>query len=184
MRNEILAMIKDIHPFDALESEHQSNIIRWIESGADLFRIQKPAIPPKHLVSYFVVIDPQQQRILLVDHIKAQLWLPAGGHVEINEHPRATVIREASEELSFHTDFLLENPLFVTETVTVGLTAGHKDVSLWFVIRGNSNEEVKFDPSEFKSVQWFALSEVLEMDIATLDPHMHRFIRKWQQTQS
>ncbi|MFI5343447.1 MAG: NUDIX domain-containing protein [Chlamydiales bacterium] len=36
----------------------------------------------------------------LVDHKKANLWLPAGGHVEPNEHPRETVKREILEELS------------------------------------------------------------------------------------
>jgi ADP-ribose pyrophosphatase YjhB (NUDIX family) len=37
--------------------------------------------------------------MLLVDHQNAGLWLPPGGHVEIAEHPRATVARELREEL-------------------------------------------------------------------------------------
>jgi 8-oxo-dGTP diphosphatase len=179
MRKDIYQMIERITPLDDLETQHRQNALQWIESGAGLFRIQKPATPPKHLVSYFVVLDPETQRILLVDHLKAQKWLPPGGHVDVNEHPRATVVREAKEELSLTASFLMEEPLFITETVTVGLAAGHTDVSLWFVIKGKSEGPISYDPSEFKGVKWFAYNEVLKMDIEQLDPHMHRFMQKW-----
>jgi 8-oxo-dGTP pyrophosphatase MutT (NUDIX family) len=179
MRNEIYKMVDGISPLDELEIQHRQNVLRWIESGAGLFRIVKPATPPKHLVSYFVVVDPDERRILLVDHLKAQLWLPTGGHVDVDENPRSTVLREAKEELSITASFLVPDPVFVTETVTVGLTAGHTDVSLWFLIKGNSREEIVFDPSEFKRIKWFSFQEVLETDIEKLDPHMHRFMRKW-----
>jgi 8-oxo-dGTP diphosphatase len=130
MRDVILRMVQGIKPLDGLKAEQREDVLSWINSGADLFRIQKPATPPKHLVSYFTVIDPDERRILLVDHIKAQKWLPTGGHVDIDEHPKATVIRDAQEELSLKASFLAEGPLLVTQAVTVGLTAGHTDVSL------------------------------------------------------
>jgi 8-oxo-dGTP pyrophosphatase MutT (NUDIX family) len=172
-------MVESITPLDNLEMQHRRDVLQWVKSGADLFRIQKPAMPPRHLVSYFVVLDPDKRHVLLVDHIKAQLWLPPGGHVDPNEDPRATVVREAKEELSLTASFLIEGPLFITETVTVGLTAGHTDVSLWFVIKGNSEDSVAYDPSEFKGIKWFSYEEVLKMNIEQLDPHMHRFIHKW-----
>ena len=179
MRDEILQMVQGIKPLDGLEAEQREEVLSWVKSGADLFRIQKPATPPKHLVSYFTVIDPDERKILLVDHIKAQKWLPTGGHVDIDEHPRATVMREAQEELSIMATFLTEGPIFVSETVTVGLTAGHTDVSLWFAIRGKPGDEIAHDPSEFKAIRWFAYEEVMKMDTQDLDSHMHRFMRKW-----
>lgn len=179
MRNEIHELVEGITPVDDLEIQHRLSALQWIESGADLFRVQKPATPPKHLVSYFVVIDPDERCVLLVDHLKAQLWLPPGGHVDIDEHPRATVVREAKEELSLAASFLVEEPLFITETVTVGLTAGHTDVSLWFVIKGRLEDPVLYDSTEFKEARWFTFEEVLKMNIDKLDPHLHRFIRKW-----
>src|SRR5687767_6375732 len=91
MRAVVRAELEAIVPFDALESEHLSDALDWVDSGAELFRVAQPATPPKHLVSYFAVVD--SEHILLVDHKNAQLWLPAGGHVEPLEHPRATVER-------------------------------------------------------------------------------------------
>ena len=40
-----------------------------------------------------------------MDHKKAELWLPSGGHVEIDEDPTDTVTRECMEELSVAADF-------------------------------------------------------------------------------
>ena len=98
MRDQIRREIEAISPFDTLESEHRANALAWVESGAPLFRVIKPATPLKHLVSYFAVVDGPH--ILLVDHKNAMLWLPAGGHVEPQEHPRCTVVRELEEEVA------------------------------------------------------------------------------------
>src|SRR5215475_6387184 len=94
IRCELLAVV----PFDRQEQEHLSDALAWVASGAPLCRIEKPATPPKHLVSYFVVLD--EDAVLLVDHRNAGLWLPPGGHVEPGEHPRETVSREIREELN------------------------------------------------------------------------------------
>jgi 8-oxo-dGTP pyrophosphatase MutT (NUDIX family) len=175
IKNEVGA----IKASDALEEAHIKDTLDWIESGADLFRIKKPDVPLKHLVSYFVVVDPRQKSLLLVDHILAQLWLPTGGHVEVNEHPRDTAVREAKEELNLKASFLNnEKPFFITATETVGLTPGHTDVSLWYLLKGSTHDFITFDKSEFNDVEWFTFKEILESDQSIFDPHMHRFTKK------
>lgn len=99
IRQQIHDEVNQISPWDDLEQGHIADALAWIASGVNIFRIAKPDKPPKHLVSYFVLIDPDHRSLLLGDHIKAQLWLPNGGHVEPNEHPRDTVIRECMEEV-------------------------------------------------------------------------------------
>ena len=173
MREEIRSELEAIEPLDVLEREHLADALAWVDSGADIFRVEKPATPPKHLVSYFAVVDAD--RILLVDHKNARLWLPTGGHVETDEHPRATVVRELEEELGLRPEHEIEAPLMITCTTTVGLAAGHTDVSLWYVVRGNVAHELKFDDTEFSAVRWFQFSEV---PFERSDPHLRRFIRK------
>jgi len=63
--------LMEIHPLDAIEAAHVEDAVAWVESGTPLFRIAKPAARPKHLVSYFAVIDCGN--ILFVDHKNAQL---------------------------------------------------------------------------------------------------------------
>ena len=137
IREHIHTLIRAIIPYDDVEQEHINDTCLWIESGEPIFRVQKPDVPNKHLVSYFVLFDDVHQKILLVDHKKALLWLPSGGHVEIDEDPKTTVERECLEELNVTADFWSPHPLFLTSTVTVGLTAGHTDVSLWYVLKGD-----------------------------------------------
>jgi 8-oxo-dGTP pyrophosphatase MutT (NUDIX family) len=136
-------------------------------------RVGKPATPPKHLVAYFVVVD--EDYVLLVDHKNAQLWIPTGGHVEPGEHPRATVLREVQEELGFAAPHPVEAPLMITCTTTVGLTAGHVDVSLWYVLRADRGELIEYDREEFGAVRWFRLNE---MPLERSEPHMARFVAK------
>lgn len=173
MRQAIRNEVATITPFDALEERHRDEVLAWIDSGAPLCRTAKPATPPRHLVSYFVCVDGGH--VLLVDHKNAQLWLPSGGHVEPDEHPRDTVLREAREELHLEAEFLFAPPLMITCTETVGLTAGHTDVSLWYVLRHDRSLPITFDVAEFNDVQWFPFAKVA---LLKSDPHMGRFLDK------
>jgi 8-oxo-dGTP diphosphatase len=173
IRAAIRGEVVSIRPIDALEERHQADALAWVDSGAPLFRTAKPATPPKHLVSYFAVVDGRN--ILLVDHKSAQLWLPAGGHVEPGEHPRETVVRELFEELKVTPGHDIAPPLMVTCTTTVGLAAGHVDVSLWYVVTAARNQRITFDEQEFASVKWFPYSD---LPLHRSDPHLGRFLAK------
>lgn len=169
IRDEVLS----IAPLDAQERDDVARVLAWIDSGVPLCRVNKPATPPMHLVAYFAVID--DGHVLLVDHRNAQLWLPPGGHVEPDEDPRLTVARELEEELGFTLPHPLAPPVFVTVTTTVGLTAGHTDVSLWYVVRAGRETAMTFDAGEFAAIRWFAFDEV---PLARADPQLGRFIAK------
>lgn len=175
MRNTIATLVRSIQPCDGLEQEHIATTIAWIEAGAPLYRIHKPASPPQHLVAYFILFDTAAQQVLLVDHKKAGLWLPSGGHVEPDEHPQATVVRELWEELQLKARFLFPQPMFLTVTQTVGATAGHTDISLWYVLHGDCRHTIEYDHAEFHAIAWFPLDQ---LPLDRTDPHMVRFARK------
>jgi 8-oxo-dGTP diphosphatase len=180
IKTMILRDVMAINPLDDVESQHINDTLAWIQSGVNIFRIEKPDKPPKHLVAYFVLIDPLHKSLLLVDHIKAQLWLPTGGHVDLNENPKATVVREVAEELRKKASFLHANdqPFFLTVTQTVGLTPGHTDVSLWYLLSGDIHEFIDFDRTEFNDIEWFSFDEILKSDPVIFDPHLQRFTQK------
>lgn len=170
----MLSELRNIRPLDGAEKAHLEDAIAWVESGAPLFRTARPAIPPKHLVSYFAVVD--EGNILLVDHKNAQLWLPSGGHVEPDEDPRVTVVRELKEELGL--DVAVQDigpPMMVTVAETGGFTSGHTDVSLWYVVQGDRSSTLEFDEGEFNEVRWFPFSQA---PLQRSDPHLGRFLAK------
>ena len=180
-RQNIHELISKIDPFDQVEKEHKENALTWVESGAPLCRIEKPDNPPKHLVSYFLLIDSEKREVLLVDHKKSSLWLPAGGHVEPDEHPRDTAHRELDEELGVRLTLVGEEPQFISVTKTVGQTAGHTDVSLWYLFNANNAQEFDYDEREFHGIKWFSLDR---LPLLRTDPHLERFCQKWEKVGS
>ena len=148
-------------------------MLDWIESGCEIFRIEKPATPEIHLVSYFVIASPDMDQILLVDHIKAGLWLPPGGHVDPGEDPKETVRREAKEELGIEAEFFSDKPLLLTVTKTVGNIAKHTDVSLWYLLKYDPHQSLDYDLNEFNQIRWFWIDEI---PFEKSDPHMKRFL--------
>ncbi len=171
LRRSIRDLVSSIETSTEEQCSERDEIVSWIESGAGLFRTSKPATPPTHLIVYFVLIDDDY--ILLVDHINSGLWLPPGGHVDDGEHPSQTVIREAMEELSIVADFICPTPLLARRIQTVGLTAGHTDVCLWYALRGSRNEVLNFDRREFHSTKWFHINDI---PYEASDPHLQEFV--------
>ena len=170
-------IITSIQPFDPIEKRHQQTALTWIDSGAPLCRLIPPETPPRHLVAYFLLFDPNQQKLLLVDHKKAELWLPTGGHIEPNEHPRDAADRELKEELGVALPLWRPTPLFITETLTVGHTAGHTDVSLWYIYVSDASTPLSFDNKEFYAIQWFSIDD---LPLHRSDPHLARFCSKFR----
>jgi 8-oxo-dGTP pyrophosphatase MutT (NUDIX family) len=175
MRDEVGRLVRGITAWDRLEEEHLAFAERWIGSGVEIFRVEKPDKPRIHLVSYFVVLDGVEGKFLLVDHRKSGLWLPPGGHVEPGEHPQEAVRREVREELGVEADFVCEEPIFLTVTETVGNVAKHTDVSLWYVLRGKVGQEYQYDRDEFYAIGWFGAEEI---PYGRCEPHMKRFVSK------
>ena len=181
IQEEIAAIIEKITPLDEIEKQHKERVQEWIESGAVLFRISKPANPPMHLVSYFIPFDEEKEKILLVHHKKADLWLPPGGHVDPGEHPKVTASREMEEELFQPAVFHQDDPVFLTVTQTANDPNPHTDVSLWYLVEGNSQQDYSFDEREFHTIKWFDINHLPQSQI---EPHLHRFMQKIQRVKS
>jgi 8-oxo-dGTP pyrophosphatase MutT (NUDIX family)/predicted O-methyltransferase YrrM len=181
IRSEIHQIVSTMMPLDAIEEKHIRFVLDWIESGSEIFRIEKPATPETHLVCYFVIATPEMDRILLVDHKLAKLWLPPGGHVDPGEDPKETVRREAKEELGIDSEFLFDEPLLLTVTKTVGNVAKHTDVSLWYLLKGDQSQVLDYDPNEFHQIRWFGIDEI---PFEKSDPHMKRFVEKMLREQT
>ncbi len=181
MRRTVRALIAEIDPLDAIEAEHRADALAWIDSDVEVFRLAKPATPPKHLVSYCLLVDCDTEQILLVDHRDAQRWLPTGGHIEPGEHPAAAAGRELTEELGIEPNFLPglgRAPLFITVTETAGLSERHTDVSLWFVFEGSVDQTLSPDEREFAGVRWWPFDRIGQEADTAFDPHLARFVQK------
>jgi 8-oxo-dGTP diphosphatase len=181
-RTETQQIIEAIVPYDDKEAAARQKSINWIKSDAPLYRIQKPAVPPMHLVSYFAIFDPETNKMLLQDHLLAHVWLPAGGHVDPDEDPVETVRRECKEELGIEAVFLGEPvPHFITATVTNGQKE-HTDVSLWYVLQASESTPLTIEADRFADVRWWDVDEILATPIDQFDQEIHHFLAKIKQS--
>lgn len=185
IRSEIKEIIKNVRPYDDIEEGHIEDAVKWIESGVEIFRIERPDKPAKHLVCYTVIYDIEEQKMLLFEHRKSLLIIPSGGHVDVNELPYDTVKRELKEEIDLDLelyDFCEESPFFVSQVTTVGLVSGHRDVDLWYFVKGNSrfciNEDADDFQREFAGYKWYSLDEILSLPQEKKDFNMDRLVMK------
>ena len=182
MRDVFESLVRAVDPWDPRETDDRADVLSWICSSEPIFRTAKPATPPKHLVSYCVLVDTERSTVLLVDHRDAQRWLPTGGHVDVDEHPADAARRELLEELQLEPPFhplVGSRPLLVTVSETGGRSTSHTDVSLWFVFSGSSDERIVPDDREFAEVRWWPMRAVFEADgSAAFDPNLARFLAK------
>lgn len=173
IRSKMHQVVSAISPLDEIEQEHIHFVLDWIESGNEIFRVEKPATPETHLVCYFVITSPDMDQILLVDHKKAGLWLPPGGHVDPGEDPKETVRREAKEEFGIKAEFFFDKPILLTVTKTVGNIARHTDISLWYLLKCEPLRFLDYDINEFNQIHWFWIDEI---PFEKSDQHMKRFL--------
>lgn len=167
-------------PFpDTQECKEISATLAWIDSGADIYRKASPATPRQHLTACFICTDGEE--ILLVDHIKSGLWLPAGAHVEPGEHPRATVQRVIEDEFGISASFKRPYPLMLTRYDYTPEPGEHRDVALWYALQATRQQTYNWDRSDIYNAEWFRLSEV---PFQHCDPNVERFVHKLKRLQA
>lgn len=173
-------LVAGIEPADLLERAHRADVLAWLGTTDDVYRRVPPATPPQHLAAYALLHDPRTEAVLLLDHRLSGLWLPAGGHVEVDEDPGETAAREASEELGLHDPRSGPGrPLLVTVTPTSGPPGSrHVDVTLWYGFVVDSTWRPTLDRREASDARWWSPSEIAGTDPARFDPHLGRCLAK------
>ncbi len=178
-RDALIRLVESIPPFDLLEAEQRANILNWLRSSAEIYRLVKPATPPKHLVVYAAIVDPAQGQCFLIQHRKAGLWLPTGGHVDPGEDPFAAAQRELLEETGRTFPAVMKRPVLVTVDETLGTQVEkHTDVCLWYAFTATAGEAFDIDPGESTGGAWF---DFQKLEGLVCGPQVGRFIRKFRE---
>ncbi len=114
----------------------------------------------EHFCSFFLPFDTESQSVYLGHHIKADDWIPPGGHIKLEETPVQTVYREFAEELGHK---LTNEPieLFDLSIKDVSGNPQHqcrRHYDFWYVVH-ILKIDFQFDRVEFYDAGWFTLPE-------------------------
>jgi 8-oxo-dGTP pyrophosphatase MutT (NUDIX family) len=125
----------------------------------------------RHFTASAIIVD-DADRVLLVEHGKIELWLYPGGHVDPNEDPAQTALREVREEVGIEVQIMAEpgfshpsvgvvpSPFVIlvqdVNDVTVGL---HQHIDMVYVCQPLSTHAVH-QPEELNGCRWVPHEEV------------------------
>lgn len=117
-------------------------------------------------VSVFIVHD---NKVLLIHHKKLNMWLPIGGHVELDEDPEQTLFREVKEECGLEIEVISTKPtvespgtkfLYTPSFLDIhNLPGNHKHVALTYFAKSKSDRFVH-NKEEHNDIQWFAKEDL------------------------
>lgn len=117
----------------------------------------------------FMVLD---RKVLLIKHKKLGLWLPPGGHIEANETPEETAVREVKEETGMNIKFESEQfhriKLLKPHHVEIHpISKEHEHIAFVYFTKPSGGKLIK-NESECDDARWFSKKE-LDSDEITVE---------------
>ncbi|OGV95053.1 hypothetical protein A3A66_03505 [Microgenomates group bacterium RIFCSPLOWO2_01_FULL_46_13] len=125
-------------------------------------RLVRSHNPSDHFCVFFVPYHRQSNAVFVGHHIKADEWLPPGGHIEPEEHPLDTLKREIVEELKY--PLTHERPAFFNLTVVDIANPARscrRHWDLWYRVELKKLIDFTYDRQEFYTASWLPLSQAL-----------------------
>ena len=125
----------------------------------------------RHFCASAFVINPDNKKVLLVKHAIFNKWIQPGGHIEENEIPEETAIREVYEETGLKITLLGEH--FPREDDLIrplGIQCNRKEngdrhIDIIYVgVPNNPNAELKMS-TESTAIGWSSRAELEEMSV-------------------
>jgi len=129
----------------------------------------------KHFTASALIID--KSRVLLLYHKKLNVWLHPGGHVEENENPDETLLREVKEETGLEVEIIsnkdesLSNQekgvlsLHLPYAFLCELVGDHYHNDLIYKCRIKRSCKLKYNKDESRGIGFFDINEVEKLQL-------------------
>jgi 8-oxo-dGTP diphosphatase len=129
----------------------------------------------KHFTASAIIIN--EGKVLLVYHKKLNVWLYPGGHIEENETPDETVVREVIEETGLNVEIISEKDdnladknadvsvLHQPYALLCELVGDHYHNDMVYLCRVKGRVELKHNKQESKAIRFFCLNELDDIKI-------------------
>ena len=114
---------------------------------------------PLHYCSFFLPYDKSAGKIYLGYHIKADDWIPPGGHIEPGETPSDAAVREMKEELGVEIIKSQLEPFALSVKPINRPEKGcmaHYDI--WYLVH-IPVQDFDYLKSEYHDAGWFSIQE-------------------------
>lgn len=139
-------------------------------------------------VTAYIVFE---SKVLLAHHKVMDIWVPVGGHIELDEDPEQALLREVTEETGLEVEVVAERPPRQFEELgttflprpewinihTLPNVPGHRHTALIYLARAKSNKAA-LAPAEHKALRWFAADELAEVTNRSIRYYANEALRR------
>lgn len=117
-----------------------------------------------HFCVYFLPYNPKSQKVFIVHHKKAGLWLSPGGHIDKRETPLEALEREIKEELgvTYKAPANFKPFLLTITPIESSIQPCREHYDLWYGVRTDGSD-FQIDAREFHETKWLSLVEAKKL---------------------
>ena len=124
----------------------------------------------KHFTATVYVV--KNSKILLHIHKKLNMWLPPGGHIELDEEPNQAAVREVKEEVGLEVTLYQEPWCRLTEVQGYKelippqfmnihkINDNHQHITLVYFAKSNTDRLVLSETEKSDECRWFTKAEL------------------------
>ena len=158
-------LLAELHRYDAsdaAEERHRAAMIALLHAP-DAF--SRAHFQPGHFTASCYVIDGRG-RLLLHHHRRLDRWLQMGGHVEGDESPELTALREGREESGLRDLALIGEGIFDLDVHAIPAAKGephHEHFDVRYLARTASPDAIALDRTESNDLAWVTLARAAEL---------------------
>jgi 8-oxo-dGTP pyrophosphatase MutT (NUDIX family) len=158
-------LLDELHRYEASDSAEQRHRAAMIALLGEPDAFSRAHFAPGHFTASCYVID-DSGRLLLHHHRRLDRWLQMGGHVEGDESPERTALREGEEESGLPDLALAVEGIFDLDIH--GIPAGkgepdHDHYDVRYLARTASPDAIALDRAESNDLAWFTLGRAAEL---------------------
>jgi 8-oxo-dGTP pyrophosphatase MutT (NUDIX family) len=148
---------------DDTEERHRLAMVALLEKRAEAF--SRAHFAPGHFTASCYIVDGSGL-LLLHHHRRLNRWLQMGGHVEGDELPALTALREGSEESGLRDLVLIGDAIFDLDIHGIPAAKGepdHDHYDVRYVARTASPHAIAIDRAESNDLAWVTLGRAAEL---------------------
>lgn len=159
-KEELIKLLEEHKPSDLKEQESKNKILSFLHENDNFTGRDNTT---GHITGAAWIISKDRKKVLLTHHIKLNMWLQLGGHVEGEEHVIETALREAMEESALTSLRCISDKIFDVDVHLFpkkGEMEAHYHFDVRFLFEADENEQINRQKSESKGMKWIALEDV------------------------
>jgi 8-oxo-dGTP pyrophosphatase MutT (NUDIX family) len=170
-------LLNELESYDAHDDAEERHRLAMVDLLLAPEAFARHHFVPGHFTASCYIVD-DAGRLLLHHHRRLNRWLQMGGHVEGDENPAATALREGQEESGLPDLRLQPEGIFDLDIHAIPAAKGepdHEHFDVRYLARTATPSAIAIDRAESNDLAWVSLDRAVELMPGA---ESHRVIRK------